>query len=340
MIGVGLIGAGFFGEMHARALAELPGARLVAASRRSSAALDEFCARFAVRGYRDYLDLINAPDVDAVVIAAPHYLHAEMAVQAARAGKHILLEKPMALSLDECDRILSAVTKAGVKIMVGHLNHFARAYQIAKRLLDSGEMGEVVLGTSTMSKFWFAPNRRQWHLDRTTGGGMWLTAGMHCLDRLTWLVGSPAVSVCGQFGTRFHDQEADDVGTVLVRYENGAVGSIVSTGYRIGAPKHLTEITCTKGMLNIEYTAGVTVGRDEKWQSIPESGASDWMPEALRNEWEAFLRALELDEEPAVSGSYARHIMAAVFAAEQSSLLRKEVAVEEASREFTDCLAQ
>ena len=189
MIGVGLIGAGFFGEMHARALAEVPGARLVAASRRSSAALDEFCARFAVRGYRDYVDLINAPDVDAVVIAAPHHLHAKMAVQAARAGKHILLEKPMALSLDECDRILSAVAEAGVKMMVGHLNHFARAYRIAKRLLDSGEMGEVVLGTSTMSKFWFAPNRRQWHLDRAMGGGMWLTAGMHCLDRLTWLVG-------------------------------------------------------------------------------------------------------------------------------------------------------
>lgn len=329
MIGVGIIGAGFFGELHAAALAQIAGARLVAASRTNSAALAEFTARHGGRGHVDYRDLLQDPQVDVAVVAVPHDLHAEVAIAAARAGKHLLLEKPMAPSLEECDRILRATDEAGVKLMVGHVNQFARAYRTAKQLLESGELGELVLGLSTMSKFWFEPNRRPWHLDRATGGGMWLTAGMHCLDRLTWLVGSPAVSVCAQFDTRFHEQQADDVGMIFIRYANGAVGTVVSAGYRTGAPKHLTELTCTKGTLNIEYTAGVTIGREEVWQPVPGSGSDDWMMEALVNEWQGFLRALEQGDEPPVSGAYARHIMAAAFAAEESSRLRREVRVPE-----------
>lgn len=327
MINVGIIGAGFFAEKHVQAMAELGQVRLAAASRTDQAALVEFTRRYGGRGYPDYVDLLNDDQVEVVVIATPHHLHTEITVQAARAGKHILLEKPMAPTLAECDRILQAVAEARVKLMVGHVNQFARAYQVARELLESGELGEVVLGLSTMSKFWFEPNRRPWHLDRATGGGMWLTAGMHCLDRLTWLVNSRVRSVCAQFGTRFHDQQADDVGLIFLRYENGAAGTVVSTGYRSGAPKHLTELTCTRGMLNIDYSAGVQVGRDEKWQTIPDSGSANWMHEALVKEWQGFFTALQHDTEPPVSGPYARHVMAAVFAAEESSRLKQEVTV-------------
>jgi len=327
VINVGIIGAGFFGEKHAEAIAELPDVRLVAASRTNRTALQAFSQRFGTRGYPNYRDLLDDQQVDVVTIATPHHLHSEIAVQAAKAGKHILLEKPMAPSLEECDRILEAVAEAKVKLMVGHVNHFARAYRIAKELIDSGEMGDVVLGVSTMSKYWVEPNRRPWHLDRATGGGMWLTAGIHCLDCLTWLVGSPVRSVCAQFDTRFHDQQADDIGMVFLRYANGAVGTVVSTGYRTGAAKHFTELTCTKGMLNIDRSTGVTIGRDEQWHAVPESGSANTMHEALVGEWRAFLQAIELEREPPVSGSYARHIMAAAFAAEESSRLKKEVLV-------------
>lgn len=327
MIKVGIIGAGFFGEKHAQAIAELAEVRLVAVSRTDPAALAEFTRQYGGRGYPNYVDLLNDDQVELVVIATPHHRHTEITVQAAQAGKHILLEKPMAPTLAECDRILQAATGAKIKLMVGHVNQFARAYQVARELLASGELGEVVFGLSTMSKFWFEPNRRPWHLDRAKGGGMWLTAGMHCLDRLTWLVNSPVRSVCAQFGTRFHDQQADDAGMIFLRYENGAAGTVVSTGYRSGAPKHLTELTCTRGMLNIEYGAGVQVGRDEKWQTIPHSGSADWMHEALVQEWQGFITAIQRDTEPPVSGVYARHIMAAVFAAEESSRLKQEVAV-------------
>jgi predicted dehydrogenase len=189
-------------------------------------------------------------------------------------------------------------------------------------------MGEVIYGLATMQKYWMEANRRGWHLDRSTGGGVWLTVGIHPLDRLTWLIDSPVTSVSAQLSTRFHTQQADDAGMVFLRYASGAAGTVVSTGYRTGAPKHLTELTCLRGMMNIDYTQGVTVGRDERWHTVPESlPQNDWMHEALIEEWRQFLAALEQGTATPVPADFAAHIMDVAFAAEQSSRQQREIAV-------------
>lgn len=327
-LGVGIIGAGSFGARHAAAMADLDDVRLVAAARTDPAALETFAKRYGGRGYTDYTELLADPAVDAVVIATPHHLHTAAVEAAARAGKHILLEKPMAPTLAECDRIVAVAAQTGITLMLGHTNQFAPAYRLARQMLDAGELGEIVLGVSTMSKYWFEPNRRAWHLDQETGGGMWRTAGIHCLDRLTWLVASPVQRVCAQLDTRFHDQTADDAGIIFVRYANGVAGVIVSVGYREGAPKHLTELTCTRGMLNIDYVGGVSVGRGEQWQHVPDSGSADWMHLALVAEWRGFLDAVRTGSPSPVTGAYGRHIMAAVFAADESSRRHAEVTVD------------
>jgi phthalate 4,5-cis-dihydrodiol dehydrogenase len=323
MLGVGIIGAGHFGAQHAEAIAELDNVRLVASSRTNETALNEFVRKYGGRAYTDYGYLLADNDVDAVMIATPHHLHTDIAILAAKAGKHILLEKPMAPTLDECDQIIQATNEFGVKLMVGHTNHFAPHYQKAKEIVDSGELGEIVLGNSTVSKFWMESNRRDWHLDRDTAGGMWLTVGIHCLDRLTWLIDSSIQSVCAQFDTRFHDQKADDIGLIFLRYANGAMGTVTSIGYATGAPQNFTQITCIKGVLKIDKN-GVHIGRDEKWQQIP---CADMGNNALVNEWKAFIDAIQDDMEPAVGGAFARHIMAAVFAAEESSRMKQEIVV-------------
>lgn len=114
---------------------------------------------------------------------------------------------------------------------------------------------------------------------------------------------------------------------IFLRYANGAAGTVVSTGNKNGSPKHLTELTCTKASLNITYEDGVKIGCNEQWQVIPESVTSNWMPEALLDEWQAFVYAIQTDSEPAVSGSYARHIMATAFAAEEVAKVKQEVRV-------------
>ncbi len=330
---IGIIGAGDYGAQHARALQQIDGAKIAAASRTNQSALTEFVDEFGGEGHVDYRDLLADPQIDAVVIATPHHHHTEIALAAAHMGKHILLEKPMAPTLAECDAIIAAAAQAGVKLMLGHVNRFTHPYRVAKSLIESGELGTVIMGTAAMQKFWFEPNRRDWHLDRTQGGGVWLTVGIHPLDRLTWLIDSPITAVSAQFGTYFHDNmAADDTGMVFVRYASGAVGNIISTGYSIGAPKHGTELTCSKGMLNIDYATGVQLGREDRWQVVPDSvPTGNWMLEGLVNEWRGFLNAIDTNTEPPVAGTVAREIMHAVFAAEASSDAGREIRLSEFS---------
>jgi phthalate 4,5-cis-dihydrodiol dehydrogenase len=325
MFGIGIIGAGFFGEAHARAIAELGNAKLVAASRTDAVALAQFTRQFGGHGYTQYQDLLNDPAVNVVVITTPHHLHTEIAEHAAQVGKHILVEKPMAPNLEECDRIVRAAQEANIALMVGFVNHYALAYKVAKQMIESGEIGEIVLGVSTMAKTWNEPNRRAWHRDRATGGGMWLTVGIHCLDRLTWLVGSPVTQVYAQFATRFHDQLADDTGMISLQYANGALGTVISVGYQTGAADFSTRLIGTRETMNIDYVTGVSLGRDDQWKTIPNSGSATWMHEAIVGEWRAFLDAIERNITPPISGEYGREIMRVAFAAEESSSQNKAI---------------
>ena len=137
MIGVGIIGAGFAGEAHADAISEVDGVHLVAASRRDVEKLRAFCKAHNCVPYGDYHTLLADKRIDVVVVSTPHHLHTTIAIDAAASGKGILLEKPMAPSLAECDDILKAVAKYGVPFMVGFSSHYARSYMTAKGLLEA-----------------------------------------------------------------------------------------------------------------------------------------------------------------------------------------------------------
>ena len=156
---------------------------------------------------------------------------------------------------------------------------------------------------------------------------MWLTVGVHAVDRLTWLIESDVASVSAHLNTRFHNQHADDVGVAFLRYANGAIGNVVSAGFQTGVMDFSTELTCTKGMLKIVDDTHVFIGRDEQWQHISGTDGNEWMAESLVNEWSAFLSAIENDTEVPVTGEFARHIMAVIFAAEESSRLKREVPI-------------
>ncbi len=330
MIHVGIIGAGFWGEKHAAAIKALSNAELVAANRTNPTALNEFVRKYGGLGYTDYQELLADPQVDAVVITTPHHLHTQIVLDAAKAGKHILLEKPIAPNLAECDQILQEVNIHQVTFMAGHTNHFVPIYQTAKKMLESGEFGEPVLITDRTFKRWWAPNRRKWHLDRDMGGGMWMTIGVHNVDRMVWLVGSRVSSVSANLDTRFHHQHADDHGMAFLRFENGIAGTAIAVGYKTGVPSFDTEVVCTNGMLRIDKMNGISIGQDESWRLIPSDRDLDpenWMEEALVEEWHAFLAAIETGTQPAVTGEFARHIMAVIFAAEQSSKEKREILI-------------
>ncbi|MBZ6076684.1 Gfo/Idh/MocA family protein [Microvirga puerhi] len=327
MIGVGIIGAGHFGAVHARAMRQVAGVRLVASCRSDKDAGAAFAAEHGGKSYDDWRALIDDPAVDAVLIATPHHLHEDIAIGAARAGKHILLEKPMAPTLSTCTAIADAAEAGGGKLMIGHVMHFALPCLKAKAIVDSGVIGEPVLGSSWMIKLWMESNRRPWHLARASGGGMLMTAGIHALDRLIWLMGQPVTGVTAMMGSYFHDQEADDSALIGLRFANGRIGQVASVGYRDGAMSFAMDLVCEKGTIRIDFDRGVFLGQGAQWTEVPGSFEPDWMDRAVEREWEAMTASIVNDTPPPVSGTYGRHMIACIEAAYQANAERRETPV-------------
>jgi predicted dehydrogenase len=327
MLGVGILGAGFFGAQHAAALKAIPGARLVAVCAEEQALADAFAAEHGGAPYGDWRRFLAHAGLDVVAIATPHHTHCEMAVAAAQAGKHVLLEKPMGRTTAECSAIMAAAERARVELMVGQLLHFSLAATTARRIIDSGEIGRPVLGSSTLIKLWMEPNRRAWHLDPATGGGMLMTAGIHVLDLLVWLMGGRVAAVTALAGAQLHDQPADDSALLLLRFADGRFGQVASVGYRDGAVSYGMDLVCERGVLRIDFSCGVAIGRAGTWQDVPGSSEADWMLRALEREWVAMLAAVRGEMAVPVTGAYARHIVACIEAALASSRDRREVAV-------------
>lgn len=325
MTGIGIIGAGHFGAVHARAIAEIDGLELVAACREDADAAAGFTRQFGGAPYSDWRALLDDPHVDAVVIATPHHLHEAIAIGAARAGKHILLEKPMAPTVAACAAINAAVATAGVRLMVGHVMHFALPCLKAKAVLDAGTIGRPLLGSSWMIKLWMESNRRPWHLQRASGGGMLMTAGIHALDRLVWLMGQPVTSVGALVGTLFHEQQADDSALIGLRFAGGGIGQVQSVGYRDGAVGFAMDLVCERGTLRIDFDSGTWVGRNGAWTSLEHSIEPDWMHHAVVREWRAFQAAIDDSAEIVVDGAYASHIVEIIEAAHRANALRREV---------------
>jgi len=318
-LGVGIVGAGFFGGEHARALGRVPGVLLVAASARRRERLDRFVAEHGGRAYARYVDLLADPAVDVVCIALPHTLHAEATIAAVRAGKAVMLEKPMAPTLADCDAIVRVIAETGVPFMVAHPYRFMATYQEAQRLILDGAIGRPVVGMAAMVKDWTFDRREPWHL--APGGGMWLTNGCHLVDRLCLLLDDRPKDVRAMVGARFHPQRVDDVGVGLIGFEGGAIGIARAIGYRAGADDHWTEIQGTEGALRVSHNEGVWLGRRGAWEPVPpesDSGSSPLL-DGLRVEWEAFLAHVRGEAPSPVPAEYGRLLVATILAGVASS---------------------
>jgi predicted dehydrogenase len=169
--------------------------------------------------------------IDAVVICLPHHLHAPAILDAAAAGKHILCEKPLCLSLKEAGRIAAAVRKAGITYMSGHNQLFMPAVQEAKRMIESGQLGRIKwLRSQDCFQASPAVFKGRWRSKiRFQGGGELIDTGYHPTYRLLYLAGSPVVGVRGSMGRYLQEIEGEDTASVQVRFASGAIGEILTS---------------------------------------------------------------------------------------------------------------
>jgi len=327
MLGVGILGAGFFGAFHARAIAATEDVRLVAVCAENQALADTFAAEHGGKPYGNWRAMLDDRAVDAIAITAPHHLHCEFAVAALAAGKHVLLEKPMARSVAECSRIIASAAANRRKLMVGQIMHFVWPCLVAREILDRGELGKPMTGSSSLMKIWMEANRRGWHLDPATGGGMLMTAGIHALDQLVWLMNGRVGSVSAAMNASFHDQKADDSAMMLLRFDDGRFAQVASIGFRDGGGTFDIDLVCERGTLRIDFERGVSIGRGGKWTDVANSHDPAWMHNGVVREWQAMAKAIADDTDVPVSGDYGRHIIACIDAAMISARERRDVEV-------------
>ena len=189
MVRVGLLGAGGIGKVHARAYQRIAGAQVVAVADLVRERAESAAAPFQARVYEDWQPLLDDPDVQMVDICLPTYLHEPAMVAAAQAGKHILSEKPITLSLAQADRMLDAVKQAGVQAMIAQVIRFWPHYLAIKKLLDSGDLGAPVMAQA--ARLGSLPAWSSWYADPALSGGALLDLHMHDLDWLYYLFGMP-----------------------------------------------------------------------------------------------------------------------------------------------------
>ncbi len=321
---IGIIGLGGIARPHCEAIANLDGVEVVAVADLLEEKRRQYMEKYDIpKGYPSHTELLKDDEIDAVAVVLGHQLHHRLTVDACNAGKHVLVEKPMALSLEQCDDMIAAAANNGVKLMVGLTQHFYGTSVKAKEILDSGALGPAITGVCYMSKHWGYGFRPPQYRSRFHGGGMWMTNGVHVVDRLSWMMASQAATVTATIGNRAHYQAADDSATAFIRYKNGTAGVAVAVGYADGAPIHECQIICANGSLRFCESGEkyVRVGKDNKWEDVP----FDDPPHPMYNEWRGFIESIRNNIEPPTPGEWGRHVMEIVFGAEQSAITGQEV---------------
>ena len=335
-IGFGIVGAGMVARYHAQAIAVTTGARLVATCRANAARAAEAAAELGVPCETSLEALLNRPDVDAVCICTPSGRHAEQAIKAARAGKHVLVEKPMALSLPDADAMIEACRAAGVQLGVALQRRTDPACRALHDAIRAGELGQLVLGTATVpyfrpeSYYQSAAWRGTWSLD---GGGALINQGIHLVDLLLWLMGGDARVVGASGGATRHEIEVEDSIVAALRFSTGARGTIAATTAAAPGFPHRVEIYGTRGGAQIEGDALVRwegdAPRIRPASSTAMAAGAGASPAGLGIEGHTlllqdFVAAIREGRDPLVSGAEGRRSLALVLEIYQAAGLGAE----------------
>jgi len=227
-----LVGCGKVGSIHAKALASLPESDFVAACDADPARAAAFAGTHGVRPFADLARMLADARPEVVVLATPHPLHAVAAIEAAGAGAHVLVEKPLASRLADCDAMLRAAEAAGVTLGVVSQRRFFEPVLRVKAAIDAGKIGQPALGVFSMFSWrdpaYYAsdPWRGRWDAE---GGGVLVNQSPHQLDLLRWFLGDVA-EVAGTWANLNHPEvEVDDTAVATLRFQNGGLGSIVTS---------------------------------------------------------------------------------------------------------------
>lgn len=312
-----VIGAGGFSQQYFSAAAVMDGIELTAVSDIVEEKAKKAAAEQNINWYTDYTVMMDKEKPDMVAIALPHFLHKPAALEAARRGIHIMLEKPMALSVEECDDIIAAARDNNVRLMIGHIIHFMESNMAVKKIVESGELGKLIMINDTRFSNYFAPERPQWFLTRKlSGGGILMNLGAHSIDGIQWITGSRVKKVSAKV-TYLNDKvDVEGSGQLLLITESGVSAAINLNGYTT-VPKHETEYMFEKGIIRVMGGKAYISRQGEK-----EFSELEWpYPSEVRMvaQLSELADSIRNGRETSIPGEYGKSVVAVIMAAYKSS---------------------
>ena len=263
--GIGLIGCGRIAPNHARNIVELENAELTAVCDVIPEKAEKYRREYGGEAYTDYAQVLDRKDIEVIAIATPSGLHAEIGIAAAAAGKHVIVEKPMAMSLHDADRLIAACKHAGVYLAVCHQNRYNLVVRKLRQALEEGRFGKLTHGVASIR--WYRDqnyfDQDDWHGTWAQDGGVLMNQSIHNIDLLLWMMGQ-AESVFGRIATRQRRIETEDLGLGVINFKNGAAGIIEasSTVY----PKNLEETLNIFGETGTVVLGGPSINKVEAWR--------------------------------------------------------------------------
>ena len=323
---VGLIGGGNISGTHARAARSVPGVEIAAVYGSNAEKVERLAKEHGAKPYGEIEAFLAHRPMEMVIIGSPSGLHAAQGIQAARHGLHVLVEKPIDISVERADALTSECQRAGVKLGVIFQDRFKPEIRRLKQLLAGEKLGKILLVDARVK--WYRPPeyyagsrwRGTWALD---GGGALMNQGVHTVDLLLWLLGD-VVGLQARAATMLHDIETEDTALAMLEFASGAIGTLeVTTAAYPGYPRRV-EITGTEGTVVLEHDRLVAIDLRAGAEEVEHEQMEDRNPSASspvvsdvrghQSAIEDFIRAIKEDGTPACDGREGRRSVALIEA--------------------------
>ena len=332
-----IIGCGFIAKKHALAISNISNANLIAVCDRVPKVMEFYKENYGVKTYVDSSQMLKDPNIDVVCICTPSGLHAVIAEEVASAKKHIVMEKPIAMTLEETNRIIRATELNNVKLTIVHPNRFRTVVQETKKILDQNLLGKISHANCLVN--W---NRGQeyydqapWRGTKKHDGGVLMNQAIHNLDLLLWFMGKPK-EIFSMDATRLRDIEAEDVSTGIIRFESGALANVQASATVF--PKNFEEsitIFGENGTIKIGGSNALCFEKLEV-QGLKDAEIKEIIEKVDEDPWgtpghqrilEEMIFAIENNCEPAVTGEDGRRALKLVLAFYESAASKKLVSI-------------
>jgi myo-inositol 2-dehydrogenase/D-chiro-inositol 1-dehydrogenase len=338
-VGVGLIGSQFVTSIHAEALRKVPDAEMVAVMSPTADHAVNFAKKHGIPRHTKSIDeLLAMKEIDMVVIGAPNHVHCELTLKAAKAGKHVVMEKPLCLNLAEADRMIEACNEANVKLMYAEELCFTPKYVRLKELLDEGALGKPVL--LKQSEKHDGPHADHfWDVERS-GGGVTMDMGCHAIQFFRWINDyNPIRSVYAQMSTSVHKHKTrgDDNSILILEFENGVTAIAEESWTKLGGMDDRAEIHGTEGVAYADVLQGnsiQTYSTKGVGYAVEKAGNTvGWSFTMYEETWNYgfpqemahFVDCVKYDKQPMVTGEDGKSVLEVILAAYESAGTGKKV---------------